>query len=230
MSKAARHIGIFAALAVTASASAQSMYPEFDAGSTARPEVTREIEALVQEFARRWTREEWRTVLELWDRNEPAPYLLLSHQPDWLIGWDQLDGYFARKPTVPVKEIPEQAPAGMQQIELVHYEYRSEKELRAMLYTAKSIRVREIDDDLALAAWYVDFDYKPPFMPAKGETFKANAIFRNTTDGWKFIHYAEAPMAAIMYFERLYRKEASPEFLESLEKPRAQKQASESGQ
>lgn len=221
---------MIAAALFAASVSAQSMYPEYDAGSTARPEVTRDIEALVQEFARRWTREEWRTVLDLWDRNEAAPYLLLSHQPDWLIGWDQLDGYFARKPTVPTKEIPAQAPAGMQQIELVHYEYRSEKELRAMLYTAKSIRVREIDDDLALAAWYVDFDYKPPFMPAKGESFKANAIFRNTPGGWKFIHYAEAPMSAIMYFERLYRKEASPEFLESLEKRRSQGQAEESAQ
>ncbi|UCG72327.1 MAG: hypothetical protein JSV45_13945 [Chromatiales bacterium] len=225
-----RVAGMIAAALFAASVSAQSMYPEYDAGSTARPEVTRDIEALVQEFARRWTREEWRTVLDLWDRNEAAPYLLLSHQPDWLIGWDQLDGYFARKPTVPTKEIPAQAPAGMQQIELVHYEYRSEKELRAMLYTAKSIRVREIDDDLALAAWYVDFDYKPPFMPAKGESFKANAIFRNTPGGWKFIHYAEAPMSAIMYFERLYRKEASPEFLESLEKRRSQGQAEESAQ
>lgn len=193
-------------------APAQSMYPEFDAGSTASPAVTRDIENLIQDFAGRWTAKSWRTVTELWDRDEPAPYLLLSHQGDWLIGWDQLDGYFTRKQSVPVREIPEEAPPGLQQVELVHYEYRSEKELREMRYTASTIRVREIDADLALAAWYVDFDYKPPFMPAKGESFKANGIFRNTADGWKFIHYAEAPMAPLTYLEHLYRKTVTPEY------------------
>ena len=94
-----------------------------------------------------------------------------------------------------------------------------EKELKAMRYTAHTVRVREIDDDLALAVWYVDFNYKPFFMPAKGESFKANAIFRRTDEGWRFIHYAEAPMSAIMYFERLYRDQASPDFVEATANP-----------
>ena len=50
---------------------AQSMYPEFDAGSTASPQVTQDIEALIQDFAGRWTAKSWRTVTELWDRDEP---------------------------------------------------------------------------------------------------------------------------------------------------------------
>jgi hypothetical protein len=207
---------------MVASASfAQSMYPEFDDGSTAPPEVTAAIENLVGEFAARWSSKAWPTMLELWDPDEETPYYLLSHQPDWLIGWDQMNGYFSKKPTAPVKEVPEQAPPGIQQIELSHYEYRSEKDLIAMLYTASDIRVRLIAPDLALAAWYVQFDYKPMFMPAKGEAFKANAIFRNTADGWKFIHYAEAPMSAIMYIERMYRKQASPEFSERFNKKKA---------
>ncbi len=53
-------------------------------------------------------------------------------------------------------------------------------------------------------------------MPPKGEHFKANAVFRNTKDGWKFIHYGEAAMSAIMYMERLYRSQVSPQFLEYL--------------
>ncbi len=86
--------------------------------------------------------------------------------------------------------------------------------MEAMRYQPSEIRVREIGDDLALAAWYVKFDYKPWFMPPLGETFKANAVFRNTAGGWKFIHYAETPDSAIMYFERLYRQQASPDFVE----------------
>ncbi len=190
-------------------------YPEFDIGSTAPPAVTQDVESLIRDFSARWSSKDWRTVLELWDRNEPAPYYLFSHQADWLIGWEQLDGYFAKKQTVPVKDVPELNPVGMQQIELVHYEYRNEKDLEAMRYKPSDIRVRKIDDDLALAVWYVKFDYKPWFQAPMGETFKANAVFRNTAQGWKFIHYAETPDSAIMYFERLYRKQASPDFIEA---------------
>ena len=157
---------------------------------------------------------EWRTVTELWDRNEEAPYYLLSHQPDWLIGWDQIDGYFARKQTFPVKKVPPQNPVGTVQIEPKHYLLRAESEMEAMRYAPSGIRVRKIDDDLALAAWYVKFDYKPYFMPPLGETFKANAVFRATPEGWKFIHYAETPDSAIMYLERLYREQASPDFVD----------------
>jgi hypothetical protein len=207
----------FAALmiwAVSNIVSADSLYPKFDVGSTAPPEVTRDIEKLIGEFGARWSSREWRTVLDLWDPDEKTPYYLFSHQPDWLIGWDQLNGYFAEKQTVPVKAVSELNPVGMQQIELAHYEYRNEKDLEAMLYTPDGIRVRKIAPDLALAVWYVKFQYKPYYLPAMGESFKANAVFRNTKDGWKFIHYAETPDSAIMYFERLYRQQATPEFIE----------------
>lgn len=194
---------------------ANSFYPQFDIGSTAPPEVTAAIETLVTDFASRWRAATWTTVKDLFAKDD-EPYVLLAHQPDWLVGWDELNGYFSEEPTMPDKTIPEQAPPGMREIEVSHYEYRSEAELAEMMYTADRIRVRMIDDDLALAIWYVDFQYKPQFMAAKGEHFKANAIFRNADDGWRFIHYGEAPMSAIMYMERLYRSQVSQEFLDLL--------------
>ena len=216
--------GLLATLSLSSGAWATSHggYPDFDVGSTAPPEVTAAIETLIGEFAGRMSSKEWITVPELWDPDEEAPYYLFGHQPDWLIGWDQLNGYFTKKQTFPEKEVPELNPVGMQQIEKKHYTFRSESELEAMRYTPSEIRVRKIDDDLALAAWYVKFDYKPYFMPPLGETFKANAVFRNTDAGWKFIHYAETPDSAIMYFERLYRKDASPDFVEQHSKKRGE--------
>ena len=157
------------------------------------------------------------------DRDEPAPYYLLSHQGDWLIGWDELNGYFSDQQTLPLRDLPADAPEGMNQIETVHYELRVEKDLTAIRYTPSEIRVKTLDDNLAMAIWYVKFEYKPRFGAAKGESFKANGIFRNTQDGWKFVHYAEAPMSAIMYIERLYRSEASPEFVEMTEKDAAKR-------
>jgi hypothetical protein len=206
---------------------AKSFYPQFIGEDTASPEVTTAIEGLVHEFASRWTAKTWPSVIELWDRDEPAPYILLAHQPDWLVGWNELDGYFSIDQKVPVKEIPPEASKGIQQIESRHYEYRAEKDLQAMLYTADRITVREIDDDLAVAIWYVDFQYKPLFTPPKAEHFKANAMFRNTKDGWRFIHYGEAPMSAIMYMERLYRSQVSQEFLDQLKKPKRREQGAQ---
>jgi hypothetical protein len=196
---------------------ASSFYPRFDIGSTAPAEVTQDIETLVQDFASRWRGKTWTTITELWDKNEEAPYLLLAHQPDWLVGWEELNNYFSIDQKTPIKQIPDEAAAGIQQIESRHYEYRAEKDLQEMLYKADRIRVRLIDENLAVAVWYVDFQYKPFFMQAKGEHFKANAMFRKTPDGWKFIHYGEAPMSAIMYMERLYRSQVSQEFLDLLE-------------
>lgn len=194
---------------------AGAFYPQFDMGSTAPPEVTEAIESLVTDFAGRWRAATWTTVKNLFNPDD-EPYVLLAHQPDWLVGWDELNGYFSNKPTMPEKSIPAQAPPGLREIEASHYEYRAENELAEMMYTPDRIRVRMIDDDLALAIWYVDFQFKPRFGSAKGEHFKANAVFRNTADGWKFIHYGEAPMSAIMYMERLYRSQVSQEFLDLL--------------
>ena len=194
---------------------AGSFYPQFDIGSTAPPEVTAAIESLVTDFAGRWRAGTWTTVKHLFNPGD-EPYVLLAHQPDWLVGWDEINGYFSSKPTMPEKSIPAEAPPGLREIEASHYEYRTESELAEMMYTPDRIRVRMIDGDLALAIWYVDFQFKPRFGSAKGEHFKANAVFRNTADGWKFIHYGEAPMSAIMYMERLYRSQVSQEFLDLL--------------
>ena len=194
---------------------AGSFYPQFDIGSTAPPEVTAAIESLVTDFAGRWRAKTWPTVKDLFSPDD-EPYVLLAHQPDWLVGWDELNGYFSRKPTMPVMSVPGEAPPGLREIEASHYESRAENDLAEMMYTPDRIRVRMIDDGLALAIWYVDFQFKPRFGSAKGEHFKANAVFRNTADGWKFIHYGEAPMSAIMYMERLYRSQVSQEFLDLL--------------
>ena len=193
---------------------AQSFYPQFDMGSTAPPEVTAAIESLPADFAGRWRAATWTTVKDLFNPDD-EPYVLLAHQPDWLVGWDELNGYFSKEPAMPEKSVPEQAPSGLREIEASHYEYRAEGESAEMMYTPGRIRVRLIDDDLALAIWYVDFQYKPRFTAPKGEHFKANAVFRNTGGGWRFIHYGELAWAALTYMEHLYRKSVSPGFPEN---------------
>ena len=197
-------------------------YPDYDMGNAAPDDVVQDITALIETFAGRWSADSWTTIPELWDP-QSEPYVLLAHQPDWLVGWDQLNGYFSENQVTPVKKIPKEASKGMQQIETRHYEFRSEKDLAEMLYRADRISMNQIEDDLVMAVWYVDFQYKPKFTAAKAEHFKANAIFRRTGEGWKFIHYGEAPMSAIMYIERLYRSQVSNEFRQMLEQKKLQK-------
>ena len=79
-------------------ATGDPLYPKFDIGSTAPADVTSDIETLIGECAARWSSPEWRTLLDLWDPDEATPYYLFSHQPDWLIGWDQMRAYFSETP------------------------------------------------------------------------------------------------------------------------------------
>ncbi len=45
-----------------------------------------------------------------------------------------------------------------------------------------------------------------------GERLRANAILRNTANGWRFIYYAEAPKSTMAYMQDLYANMASNEF------------------
>jgi hypothetical protein len=200
-------------------------YQDFHLGSLLPEDTTRDLMALIDDFAGRWTPERWTTIPELWDR-DTEPYVLLVHQREWLVGWDQVDGYFAKDQVIPVKEVPALgAKGGIEQIEAQHYEFRAEPDMEAMMYNVDRVTMHEIAPGLVSAVWYVDFQFKPRRIAPRGEHFKANAIFKETGDGWKFVHYGEAAMAPIMYIERLYRSQVSHEFLGMIEEQESEKEA-----
>ena len=197
-------------------------YQDFHVGSLLDAETTKDITGLIEEFAGRWTPEKWTSIPELWDR-DTEPYVLLAHQRDWLVGWEQIDGYFSENQTLPTKTVPPLGQSGIRQIEAKHYEFRAEQDLEAILYAVDRITMHEIDPGMVLAVWYVDYQYKPKRLAPRAEHFKANAIFKKTDDGWKFVHYGEAAMSTIMYVERMFRSQVSNEFREQIKAQSSEK-------
>ncbi len=162
------------------------------------PKVEADVRAVVHETAERWNSQDFASVLGLWDPNEAFPTYLAEEQAQWFIGWDRIRAYL---------DPPRPSPA----VEV----------LREEMY---DIRVKQIAPDLAIAVWYMHFEMKSVFGHPIGEDIRVSAVFRNTPDGWRYIHWAESPKAAGVYLEDLMETQVEPGWDEYYEeaKKRAQ--------
>ena len=158
------------------------------------------IKALVHETAERWNSQDYRTVLELWDPDEEAPFYLAEEQDGWFIGWEPLKAYLSPPLPSPVME-------GLRE------------EMR-------DISVKLIADDLAIAAWYMHFEMKMRGRPPIGEDVRVSAVMRKKPEGWRYIHWAESPMTALVYIEKLFQRDVDhEEFTPLIERSRKVKEA-----
>ena len=57
------------------------------------PQVEAAVRAVIHDTAARWNSQDFSTLLELWDPNEPYPTYLAEEQAQWFIGWDRLREY-----------------------------------------------------------------------------------------------------------------------------------------
>ena len=148
--------------------------------------IVSEVTAIIQKMGECFTDIHGPQPITLFDPDEPAPQYLGEEMDDWMIGWDALKWYF---------ETPERFAM-----------------IDAMDYHPSNIRVRSLTDEMVLATWDVHAEMKFRHGAPLGERLRANAIMRNTSNGWRFIYYAEAPKSAMAYMQDLYANMASPEF------------------
>ena len=69
------------------------------------------------------------------------------------------------------------------------------------------------------------FEFKVIGRRPIGEDVRVSGVFRNTKEGWRFIHYAESPKTASVYLQELMEKEVRPgwdEFFEQAKKNKAE--------
>ena len=149
-------------------------------------DVYTEVAAVIRRMSELFTDLEGPQPITLFDPNEPAPQYLGEELDDWMVGWDALRWYF---------ETPERFAM-----------------VEAMDYHPSNIRVRSLTDDLVLATWNIAAEMKFRHGAPLGEKLRANAILRHTSDGWKFVYYAEAPKSTMAYMQDLYANMASTEF------------------
>lgn len=148
------------------------------------PAVEAAVREVVVETAERWNSQDFATVLGLWDPDEPFPTYLAEEQSQWFIGWDRLREYL---------DPPRPSPA----IEAIREEMHD-------------IRVKQIAPDLAIAVWYMHFEMKAIASKPIGENIRVSAVLRNTSDGWRYIHWAESPKTAPVYLEDLMENDVKP--------------------
>ncbi len=161
------------------------------------PQVEADVRAVVHATAERWNSQDFATVLELWDPDEPFPTYLAEEQAQWFIGWERLREYL---------DPPRPNPA----VEAIREE----------MY---DIRVKQIAPDLAIAVWYMHFEMKAIASNPIGEDIRVSAVLRNTPDGWRYIHWAESPKTAMVYIEDLFEKDVEPGWDEYYEEARQRK-------
>ncbi len=171
-----------------------------DSARAAEQDEIEAIQALVHATAERWNSQDYRTVLELWDPDEEVPFYLAEEQDGWFIGWEPLKAYLSPPLPSPVME-------GLRE------------EMR-------DISVKLIADDLAIAAWYMHFEMKMRGRPPIGEDVRVSAVMRKKPEGWRYIHWAESPMTAMVYIEKLFQRDVDHEkFAPLIERSRKVKEA-----
>jgi len=170
-------------------------------GPRVEPEVPAEVRtavtAIVEETADRWNSQDFATLLGLWDPAEPYPTYLAEEQAEWFVGWDRLRAYLDPPRPVPVVE--------------------------AIRMFAEDVRVKQIAPDLAIGIWNWHFEMKTIGSNPVGEDVRVSGVFRNTKDGWRYIHYAESPKTAAVYLEDLMEKEVRPGWDEFYEEAKQKK-------
>ena len=143
------------------------------------------VSAVIHAIAERWNSQDYASVLELFDTDDPTPFYLAEEQDDWFIGWEPLRNYLAPpKPSPAVQGIREEM---------------------------RDIHVKFIAPDLAIAAWWMHFEMKIIGRNPIGEEVRASAVLRRTAAGWRYIHWAESPMTGSMYLMKLMERDVDHE-------------------
>lgn len=190
--------GVMLALALVSPATAGGHKAIGPRVEPAVPEDVRAgVTAIVEETAKRWTSQDFATLLALWDPAEAYPTYLAEEQSEWFVGWDRLRAYL---------DPPRPNPA-----------------IEAIRMFAEDVRVKQIAPDLAIGIWNWHFEMKVIASKPIGEDVRVSGVFRKTADGWRYIHYAESPKTAAVYLEDLMEKEVRPGWDEFYEQAKQQK-------
>jgi len=154
-------------------------------------EVREGVTKTLLETAKRWTSQDFATILELWDEDQAFPTYIAEEQAQWFVGWDRLRGYL---------DPPRPNPA-----------------IEALRMNYYDIQVKQIAPDLAIAIWYLHFEMKVIGANPIGEEVRASGVFRKKDDGWKWIHYAESPITASVFLENLMETQVKDDWDEFYE-------------
>ncbi len=159
--------------------------PPFDP-SILDAELTSQINEVVMGMAERWNSQDYKTVLEVWDKDVEVPVYLAEEQSGWFVGWEALNNYL--NPARPSDVIDV---------------------MRFQIYDVRAIRLA---DDLAIGVWEYQFDMKMALGKPYGKRVRGSGIFRKKPEGWRFIYYAESPKSPFVSIEEAFQNQLSDDW------------------
>jgi ketosteroid isomerase-like protein len=162
-----------------------------------KSQLTAEIEEFLAVYAEIYNRQDYASLLQMWDQDDPDPIYMAEEVDPPLQGWARLNAYFNPRP-------------GVQVLDGIRNRY-------------SRVVTRPLGEDLAMATYRLDFEIKVKGMRPMASWDRVIAVFRKRQDGWKLVAYAEAPMAPLTMVRKMLQKDVQEDFGEFIRSPEREK-------
>lgn len=157
--------------------------------------LSAEIQAFLDEYAAVYNRQDYDTLLSMWDRDFAGAIYMAEEVDPPMHGWERIDKYFNPIPGVKI-------------LDAIYNEY-------------SDVRASYLADDLAVATYHLRFDIKVRRQKPMSSWDRVMAVFRKKDDQWKLVAYAEAPMAPLTMVRRMLQDKVPEEFEAYIESQKA---------
>lgn len=151
-----------------------------------------EIETFFVEYSRRWNSQEYLTLMELWDRDDAAPFYRAMERDEPTSTWPELERYWNPRPGKRVID-------GLWNI-----------------YT--NLRPKLIAPDVAVVLFDLEWDIKAPRTKPLSGTDPGIAVLKRKAEGWRMVAYVEACMHPARYVSKLFEDQVRPSFTDFIGK------------
>ena len=147
-------------------------------------ELREALEAVIAEYERCWSSLDFDGLQKLWDPDEPEPIYVAEEALEPLVGYPAIERYWAS------------SKAGID---------------RARIRT-KDLQVRSIAPEVALAFFAMHWNVAMADGRRIGGDVRTTALLRRKPQGWRFFHYVEAPLAALVQARQASEAQVDPDF------------------
>lgn len=145
-----------------------------------------EIEAFFVEYSRRWNSQDYPSLGEMWDRDDPAPFYRAMEREQPTTTWPDLERYWN---PVPGRRV-----------------------IDGLWNVYSNLRPKLIGPDVAVVLFDMEWDLKPPRVKPISGTDPGMAVLRRKPEGWRMVAYVEACMHPSAYVTKLFQDQVRPGF------------------
>lgn len=159
-------------------------------------ELSAEIQAFLDQYAAAYNRQDYETLLSMWDRDYPYPIYMAEEVDPPMHGWQRIQGYFNPKPGFTV--------------------------LDGIRNAYSDVRANYLSADVAIATYRLRFDIKVKRQKALSSWDRIMAVLRKRDGEWKMLAYAEAPMAPLTMVRKMLQEAVPDDFDAYMQEQRAE--------